>query len=46
LVNGKATLDEIAASVGYQSASAFSTAFSRKVGCAPSDYAVLNGMPV
>jgi len=42
LVNGKGTLDEIAASVGYQSASAFSTAFSHRVGCAPSDYATRN----
>lgn len=40
LRNGRATLDEIAETVGYRSASAFSTAFSRRVGCPPSDYAV------
>lgn len=39
LLTGRATLEEIAAAVGYRSASAFSTAFSRRVGCPPSDYA-------
>jgi AraC-like DNA-binding protein len=33
------TLEEIALAVGYQSASAFSTAFSQRVGCPPSEYA-------
>lgn len=32
-------LEEIAETVGYKSASAFSTAFSRRVGCPPSEYA-------
>lgn len=35
----KGSLAEIAERVGYQSASAFSTAFSRKIGCPPSEYA-------
>lgn len=39
LLHSRSTLDEIAAMVGYKSASAFSTAFSQKVGCPPSDYA-------
>lgn len=39
LRHGRGTLDEIAASIGYRSASAFSTAFSQKVGCPPSSYA-------
>jgi len=39
LLRGRGTLDEIAAMVGYKSASAFSTAFSHRVGCPPSDYA-------
>jgi AraC-like DNA-binding protein len=32
-------LAELAERIGYQSASAFSTAFTRATGCAPSDYA-------
>jgi AraC-like DNA-binding protein len=39
LLNGRGSLEEIAATIGYQSASAFSTAFSHRVGCPPSDYA-------
>jgi AraC-like DNA-binding protein len=39
LLHGRGTLDEIAATVGYKSASAFSTAFSHRVGCPPSDFA-------
>jgi AraC-like DNA-binding protein len=38
LLHGGATLDEIAVAVGYKSASAFSTAFSQRVGCPPSAY--------
>ena len=39
LLGGRGTLEEIAGAVGYQSASAFSTAFSHRVGCPPSEYA-------
>jgi len=39
LRGGRGSLEQIAAQVGYQSASAFSTAFSRQVGCPPSVYA-------
>jgi AraC-like DNA-binding protein len=39
LLHSRGTLDEIAATVGYKSASAFSTAFSHRVGCPPSEYA-------
>lgn len=38
LIHGPGTLEEVAAAVGYKSASAFSTTFSQKVGCPPSDY--------
>ena len=43
LLHGRGTLEEIAAEVGYKSASAFSTAFSRRVGCPPGDYAAQPG---
>lgn len=39
LSQGRGSLEEIAETIGYRSASAFSTAFSRKVGCPPSEYA-------
>lgn len=39
LRHGRGSLDEIAERIGYRSASAFSTAFSRKVGCPPGEYA-------
>ena len=39
LLQGKGSLEEIAETVGYKSASAFSTAFSHRVGCPPSLYA-------
>jgi AraC-like DNA-binding protein len=35
----RSSLEEIAEKVGYRSASAFSTAFSQRVGCPPSEYA-------
>jgi AraC-like DNA-binding protein len=35
----RTSLEEIAETVGYRSASAFSTAFSQRVGCPPGDYA-------
>jgi AraC-like DNA-binding protein len=44
LLHGSGTLDEIAAQVGYKSASAFSTAFRQRVGCPPSDYAANGGL--
>jgi len=38
LLHGRGTLEEIAFRIGYKSASAFSTAFSQRVGCPPSEY--------
>lgn len=38
LLHSNKSLNEIAADIGYQSASAFSTAFSRIVGCSPTHY--------
>ena len=35
----RTSLEQIAETVGYRSASAFSTAFSQRVGCPPGDYA-------
>jgi AraC-like DNA-binding protein len=46
LLHGGGTLDEIAAQVGYKSASAFSTAFRQRVGCPPSNYAANGGLCV
>ncbi|MBX9454699.1 MAG: AraC family transcriptional regulator [Rhizobium sp.] len=43
LLHGRGTLEEIALRIGYQSASAFSTAFSQRVGCPPSEYAAGRG---
>jgi AraC-like DNA-binding protein len=39
LCHGQGSLDEIAAAIGYKSASAFSTAFRQRMGCPPRDYA-------
>jgi AraC-like DNA-binding protein len=39
LLQGRGTMEEIAAYVGCKSASAFSTAFSHRLCCPPSDYA-------
>jgi len=39
LVVGTKTLERIAEDVGYASASAFSTAFSRRIGCSPGRFA-------
>lgn len=39
LKSGTAKIEEIAFSIGYKSASAFSTAFTKAVGCSPSRFA-------
>lgn len=39
LVRGSKTLDRIAEEVGYESASAFSTAFRKRLGCSPGRFA-------
>ncbi|MBY5377324.1 AraC family transcriptional regulator [Rhizobium leguminosarum] len=39
LKSGTARIEEVAFSIGYKSASAFSTAFTRAVGCSPSCFA-------
>lgn len=44
LLHEGGTLDQIAAQIGYKSASAFSTAFRKRVGCPPSDYAANGGL--
>lgn len=39
LTRGKKTLDQIAGDIGYESASAFSTAFRKRLGCPPRKFA-------
>jgi AraC-like DNA-binding protein len=39
LIRGAKTLDRIAEEIGYESASAFSTAFRKRLGCAPGKFA-------
>jgi len=39
LIRGVKSLDEIADEIGYESASAFSTAFRKRVGCSPGKFA-------
>ena len=39
LASGVKTLDRIAAEIGYESASAFSTAFRKRLGCPPGQFA-------
>jgi len=39
LLNGAKSLDRIADEIGYESASAFSTAFSKRLGCSPGRFA-------
>jgi AraC-like DNA-binding protein len=42
LRKGNRSISQIAFAVGFQSASAFSTAFSRRVGCAPGSFSTQN----
>src|SRR5690606_41726412 len=39
LIQGTKTLDRIADEIGYESASAFSTAFRKRLGCSPGRFA-------
>lgn len=43
LLRGAKTLDRIADDIGYESASAFSTAFRKRLGCPPGQFARMNG---
>ena len=43
LIRGSKTLDKIADEIGYESASAFSTAFRKRLGCSPGRFARGNG---
>lgn len=43
LLRGAKTLDRIADDIGYDSASAFSTAFRKRLGCPPGQFARMNG---
>lgn len=45
LSRGGGPLEQLAEQVGYESASAFSTAFRRRVGCPPSEFAHTAGRP-
>jgi AraC-like DNA-binding protein len=40
LSHGRKSLDELAGEIGYESASAFSTAFRKRVGCSPGHFRV------
>lgn len=42
LLRGAKTLDRIADDIGYESASAFSTAFRKRLGCPPGQFARIN----
>jgi AraC-like DNA-binding protein len=44
LVRGTKTLDRIADDIGYESASAFSTAFRKRLGCPPGKFAREGGV--
>lgn len=44
LIRGAKTLDRIAEEIGYESASAFSTAFRKRLGCPPGKFARVNGI--
>lgn len=43
LIKGEKTLDRIADEIGYESASAFSTAFRKRLGCSPGKFARTRG---
>lgn len=43
LLRGAKTLDRIADDIGYESASTFSTAFRKRLGCPPGQFARMNG---
>ncbi|MGJ5176980.1 AraC family transcriptional regulator [Bradyrhizobium oligotrophicum] len=43
LIGGSKTLDTIADEIGYESASAFSTAFRKRLGCSPGSFARSGG---
>ncbi|MBY3422518.1 AraC family transcriptional regulator [Rhizobium laguerreae] len=43
LIRGAKTLDRIADEIGYESASAFSTAFRKRLGCSPGKFARSSG---
>lgn len=43
LIQGRQTLDQIAENIGYDSASAFSTAFRKRIGMPPGRFARLSG---
>lgn len=45
LVRGAKTLDRIADEIGYESASAFSTAFRKRLGCPPGKFARDSALP-
>ncbi|MFG1245328.1 AraC family transcriptional regulator [Xanthobacter flavus] len=44
LLRGAKTLDRIADEIGYESASAFSTAFRKRLGCPPGKFARMGGV--
>lgn len=44
LIVGAKTLDQIAEDIGYESASAFSTAFRKRLGCPPGKFARSHGL--
>lgn len=46
LIRGAKTLDRIAEEIGYESASAFSTAFRKRLGCPPGQFARNGGVAV
>lgn len=45
LMNSTKSLDRIADEIGYESASAFSTAFRKRIGCPPRSFARMHDVP-